>query len=196
MRIRDFLARFKELNKYLEEFPPFNGAAQVLPEDEIILILESAIPNKWQQQMVLQGFEVVDKTIQEFIEFCERLEFSEQVYDSTHTGQKANVKNDNKTTSGSKASAGSSNKKRKTDYFCLYHGHNTSHNTDDCKVLKAQAEKMAASHSRVGAGKYKNRTSHDYKNDSKKKLESFKTEIVRDVVDSLTKMRSRKVPVG
>ena len=76
MRIRDFLARFKELNKYLEEFPPYN-ANQELPEDEIILTLESAIPSKWQQQMVLQGFEVVDKTIQEFIEFCERLEFSE-----------------------------------------------------------------------------------------------------------------------
>ena len=111
MRIRDFLARFKELNKYLEEFPPYN-ANQELPEDEIILILESAIPSKWQQQMVLQGFEVVDKTIQEFIEFCERLEFSEQVYDSTHAGQKATVKNDNKTKSGSKASAGSSNKKK------------------------------------------------------------------------------------
>ena len=55
---------------------------------------------------------------------------------------------------------------------------------------------MAASHSRLGAGKYKNCTSHDYKNDSKKKLESFKTEIVRDVVDSLTKMRSSKSSSG
>ena len=44
MRIRDFLARFKELSKYLEGFPPFN-ANQELPEDEIILILESAIPS-------------------------------------------------------------------------------------------------------------------------------------------------------
>ena len=83
------------------------------------------------------------------------MEFSEQVYDSTHAGQKATVKNDNKTKSGSKVSAGSSNKKRKTDYYCLYHGPNTSHNTDECKVLKAHAEKLAASHARVGAGKYK-----------------------------------------
>ena len=128
------------------------------------------------------------------------MEFSKQVYDSTHAGQKATVKSDNKTKSGSKASAGSSNKKRKTDYCCLYHGPNTSHNTDDCKVLKAHAEKLAASHAHVGAGKYKNRTSHDSRNDSrndsKKKLESFKTEIVCNVVESLTKMRSGKVPVA
>lgn len=146
--------------------------------------MESAIPSKWQQQMMLQGFEVVDKTIQEFIEFCERLEFSKQVYDSAHTGQKANVKSD-KTKSGSKASAGSTRNKRKTDFYCLYHSNNTSHNTDDCKVLKAQAENIAAVHSHVGAGKYKNKRN----NDSAKKLESFKTEIVRSVVDSLSKMR-------
>ena len=113
--------------------------------------MESAIPSKWQQQMVLQGFEVVDKTIQEFIEFCERLEFSKQVHDSTRAGQKATVKSDNKTKSGSKVSAGSSIKKRKTDYYCLYHGANTSHNTDECKVLKAHAEKLAALHACVGA---------------------------------------------
>ena len=40
----------------------------------------------------------------------------------------------------------------------------------------------------MGASKYKNQRS----NDSKKKLESFKTKIVRYVVDSLTKMQPSK----
>ena len=67
-------------------------------------------------------------------------------------------------------------------------------------MLKAHAEKLAASHASVGAGKYRNRTSYDSRNDSRndsqKKLESFKTEIVRNVVESLTKMRSSKSSSG
>ena len=49
MRTRDYCARYAELNKYLEDFPPFRGKAQVLPEDEILEHLEFSIPNSWQR---------------------------------------------------------------------------------------------------------------------------------------------------
>ena len=48
----------------------------------------------------------------------------------------------------------------------------------------------------IGAGKYKNRTTYDSKNDSKKKLESFKTKIVHEVIESLTKMHPSKSSSG
>ena len=51
----------------------------------------------------------------------------------------------------------------------------------ECKVLKAQAERMAAQHKNVGASKYAERT----KAEKKKQLQSFKAEIVKSVVESL-----------
>ena len=185
MRIRMYCARFSELNKYLESFPPYNGPNQCLPQDEILEHLEFAIPNSWQKQMVIQGFNTLEHTIEEFIEFCERMEFGEEVYDTSHPGQKANTKSGAKST-GSKQSAGNSPLKRKLDKYCLYHGHNSTHITDECKVLKSQVERMARSHKNVGAGKYA-RSSEGSSSDNKKQLQSFKAEIVKSVVDSLTK---------
>ena len=98
MKTRDYCARYAEINKYLEEFPPFKGKQQAIPQDEILEHLEFAIPSSWQKQMVLQGFNTLERSVEDFIEFCERLEFSKQIYDSSHssTGQKANVKIDKK----------------------------------------------------------------------------------------------------
>ena len=183
MKIRDYCARFNEINKYLEAFPPFKGRGQMISDEEVLEHLEFAVPSSWQKQMVLQGFNTLEKSIDDFIEFCERLEFSEQIYDSSHnSGQKARVKIDEKNT-GLKSSAGNSNsKKRKSKYYCLYHGDNQTHDTNDCKILKAQAEKMASAHANLGKGKY-SKKSHN--NDSKEKMESFKAEIVRSVMKEL-----------
>ena len=182
--------RFAELNKYLESFPPYQGESQSLPKDEVLEHLEFTIPNNWQKQMVLQGFSTMEHSVEEFIEFCERLEFGEEVYDSTHTSQKANTKNGARET-GSKQSAGnSSNYKRKFDKYCLYHGSNNTHVTDECKVLKAQAEKMARAHKNVGAGKYSSSSEKKSSSDSRKQMQSFKADIVKSVVKSLHKKGS------
>ena len=71
---------------------------------------------------------------------------------------------------------------RKLERYCLYHNNNTTHVTDECKVLKAQAERMAAQHRSVGAGKYHNDRTNFQK---KKSMQSFKQEIVKSVVKSL-----------
>ena len=71
-KTRDNCARYAEKNKYLEEFPPFRGKQQVLPEDEILEHLEFAIQNSWQKQMVLRGFNTLERSTDDFIEFCER----------------------------------------------------------------------------------------------------------------------------
>ena len=51
-KIRTFVARVVELNGYLALFTPF-AAHQTLPNDEILNILEFAIPNRWRNQAIL-----------------------------------------------------------------------------------------------------------------------------------------------
>ena len=76
MTIRDFMTRITEVNTYLTKFPPFQ-AEQMLPQDEIMDIAEFAIPARWQKLMILHGFDPINSTPSEFIEFCERLEYAE-----------------------------------------------------------------------------------------------------------------------
>ena len=182
-----YCARFAELNKYLESFPPYAGATQCLPQDEVLEHLEFAIPNSWQKQMVMQGFVTMEHSIQDFLEFCECMEFGEEVYDSSHTSQRATTRTGDKE-ADSKQRAGNSSSKRKSKY-CLYHGHNSTHTTDECKVLINQADKMARAHRNVGSGKYAS-NSEKSSSEKKKQFQSFKAEIVKSVVESLKKKGS------
>ena len=183
MTIRMYCARFAELNKYLESFPPYNEN-QNLPDDEVLEHFEFAIPNSWQKQMVLQGFNTLEHTTEEFVEFCERLEFSKDFYVCPNSGQKATTKTGASNTD-SKQSAANNSKKRKQGFYCLYHGDNSTHDTNDCKVLKAHAEKLAQAHKNVGTGKYarSSERSERSSSDKKKQMQSFKAEIVKEIVD-------------
>ena len=40
-------------------------------------IAEFSVPATWQKTMIMHGFDPANHTIQEFIEFCERIEFAE-----------------------------------------------------------------------------------------------------------------------
>ena len=70
MKMRTYYTWYQELNRYLEDFPPFEQD-QLLPDDKVKEHIEFAIPNSWQKQMILQGFNAVTKTIEEIIELCE-----------------------------------------------------------------------------------------------------------------------------
>ena len=117
VKTRQYCARYAEINKYLEEFPPFKGKIQCIPEDEVLEHLEFAVPNTWQKQMVLHGFNTVEQTIDDFIEFCERMEFKEDIHDSIHQlGQTPPVKIDVRNT-GPSVEAGRSSRKRRAQFF-------------------------------------------------------------------------------
>ena len=206
LKIRDYFARYEELNDYLESFPPF-GPNQRLPNDEVMEHAEFAIPNSWQKQMVLQGFNVADHTMDEFIEFCERLEFGESIFDTTHNKKSRQMTHTQKGKNGTNSTRNegkfnynnnyNSNKnqgnKRKTSHYCLYHGSNTTHNTDDCKVLKAQAERMSSAHGNKGGGKY-NRQGSDYekKKASTQAFQSFATDVVEKIIKKMKTSNSNK----
>lgn len=99
-----YYARFAELNKYLESFPLYKEGhkeGQNLPDDEVLEFLEFAIPSSWQKQR----FYTLEHTKEEIVEFCERIEFSEDIYDFSHVSQKATTRTGVKST-GSKQGAG------------------------------------------------------------------------------------------
>ena len=172
-RFRDYVARFNQLNGYLAYFPKpepaededdpgnFPYEDQMFDEEEIKDILERGLPYKWSKLMVEQGFDSVNHTIQEFIEFCERLEFSEDAAcanNSSNGNNGTSDKNLDGTSSknrsnedgkhGSKQDAKSAKtskagQKRKDhdEKWCPLH-QTDQHDMKECKVIMSQVKKM------------------------------------------------------
>ena len=85
-------------------------------------------------------------------------------------------------------------RKRKANslYYCLYHSENTTHNTDQCKVMKQQAEAMAANHKGCG-GKCKYVCNPDHKKNrkDKKSYKSFLQNVIEHVAKRQCKNESK-----
>ena len=140
LKTRLYVARVTELNNYLNQFPPY-AADQSIPQDELMDIFEFSMPATWQKQAIIQGFDIMQHTPNEFVEFCERLEGIEDEPDTK-------TKNSNEKTSQNKH--GKNKRRHKSTessedkHVCMLHG--PGHSTNDCKVLRTQAKRMKASY--------------------------------------------------
>lgn len=147
LKMREFMARVEELNHDLRYFPTFVPGARLL-EDELIDIYENGIPNNWQKQFLLQGFDPIDHSKQEFLEFCERLEATEDllVEKNPSAQRRSNSVKGNYRPNATRSTL--SNRSNPTYSgtlkHCRLHGQQTSHDTASCKVLLDQADKMKA----------------------------------------------------
>ena len=76
LNTREWVARIREINEYLPKFPEIREGVPVekLPDDALLDILDQGIPAGWVRQMIIQGFDPIDHTIDEFVDFCERQE--------------------------------------------------------------------------------------------------------------------------
>ena len=81
MTTREYIARVNQINSYLTSFPPFQRN-QALPEDEVLDLLEFGVPSTWQKEFWRQGYDPISKSISEFTDFCELLEFTKDLHDS------------------------------------------------------------------------------------------------------------------
>ena len=161
MKVREFGTRVVEMNDQFSFYPPFLMENR-LPDDELANIVEAAMPQQWQRSMLIQGFDVADHTFDELIEFAERMEMVEDLYEATTNGQNgamlkvdetrgskkggnkrfARSSDEDKTTNKSKNAAKNGWKKRKADgMWCKLH-EATTPNTKDCKVLQKQIANM------------------------------------------------------
>ena len=144
LKMREFMARVEELNHDLRYFPVFVPGSRLL-EDELLDIYENGVPNSWQKQFLLQGFDPIEHSKQEFLEFCERLEATEDIFvENPSAKRKGNTKNFSKNKDGRTPVNRSARNSSSTPKYCRLHGNQQSHDTGTCKVLLDQADKMKA----------------------------------------------------
>ena len=63
---------------------------QVLPEDETINSIEFSLLREWQNQLLMQGFDSSNRTLIKILEFCERLEKAEEIFQDKGYGSHPN----------------------------------------------------------------------------------------------------------
>ena len=156
-KMRDYVARVKELNSFIKMFPPSNKD-ESMSDTDILKILEMSVPNSWLGEFAKAGFDPANHDLKEFLERCERIELAESFTGPTNnhsnvednqpskkkqktTGPRANQNGRSGNKKGHKLGAKSS---REAEVDCPLHGPGCGHGMGSCKVLKAQAEKMRA----------------------------------------------------
>ena len=76
---------------YLENLLTF-GAGQHIPEENILKLVEFSLPKEWQKELIIQGFDSSTKGLAELVEFCERLETAEEIFQTQGEGNHQNKK--------------------------------------------------------------------------------------------------------
>ena len=135
MKVRDFSNRLLKMNEELTHLPPFEHATkpQDLREDELIEIFVHGCPKRWLRKMDELDFDYLSKTLGDVITFLERMETSED-FDTVRNDQKSTSNGKGKKPAAKKGKP-NSNGNGNGAFFCLQHGKNHTHNTNDCKVL-------------------------------------------------------------
>ena len=77
--LKRFTTRLTELKNYLLLFPG-SSADKKMPPEELNKILLHAVPNGWENQAYLQGWEFEMKSYKDTCELLERMETEEKIY--------------------------------------------------------------------------------------------------------------------
>jgi hypothetical protein len=191
MSVRECTNNLRRINeRELCKLPPF-GADQILTGDELTDIVLHGVPRSWPREMEKQGFDPDTKTLVEIIQFCERMEEAEdfgvgrdaQKTKTTHNKVKHDkVKGDKK----EKPSSSGDHK------YCLLHGDNHTHNSDECHVLVKRVQAMRRSDGDKRKPSHKkpwNRDAAKGNGSSKKELAAFVRKTARKELHAFTKRR-------
>ena len=157
MAAKEYIARVCELNCYLTAFPTKLGRqATKLPTNELLDLLAFGVPLRWQRAMHLHGLEPQEGMIKDFVTFCECLESLLEEPASRKQGpsnnKKDKKKSDNDRSNGKKKHRRGTGKcDEDKPFFCIIHGKNTSHNSDQCHTLQKDAKKHKDKRKKNGA---------------------------------------------
>ncbi len=184
MTAREWFAHIQRINgTEIPQLPPNFNADQSLANDELTDIILHSFPKTWQAEMDKQGFDPMLYTPQATIDFCERLETAEQLTQTVtkkrdHDKKKGNSKSSKKTKSDHDQSKG--------DKYCMLHGWNKTHTTDECNSLKGMLNDKQKSGD-FGGKKNKtwSRKAEEAKKKSKKDLHALMQETVRKELHSM-----------
>ena len=139
--------------------------------------------------MAKQDFDPFASTSVEVLAFCERMEAAEAVFQPTNNKGKAG--GNSKDSSKKKSSGG---RKSEGQYYCLHHGKNGSHDTNDCQTLQKQSKKLKSGDEHTGkhGNKTWSRKAEQNKEKSKKELAALMRKTVRSELNALNKSKKRK----
>ena len=154
LKMRKYIATVIERCDDLKYFLDYT-AMNKFDDNELCDIVEFGSPPVWQNMMLIQGFDIINHTLDELVEFCEHLESVEELYDAhmkPEVKPKVDVKhgsnNENKHSGKSPSGDSSCFQNRKCKEiegkYCPLHNMN-SHDMADCKVIWDQVSKMHAS---------------------------------------------------
>ena len=158
MTVRQYVTAIQEMNQDFKYFPDA-GDNPFLPEDEMADVVEAGCPTVWQREELIQGFDAMEHSLTELMEFFECPESAEQLCGG----------NPNQTEKSNKDRADANSHKRgrnqgaqvpaKSQRGCQNHSskckrqgkwytlhESDSHDVTECEVFNVQIESMKASH--------------------------------------------------
>ena len=150
MKVRTFTTRVIQLNNYLAYFPPdcVGQMVTALPDDAVKEILYHAIPYSWRKKMTKQGYNYLDRSIQEMSDFFEtRVENLETPLPPADVRTKI-PRNGRLSPLGILMKIPPTMKNLKAGKkFCQYHG-KCSHSADNCTKFNALFKKSKSNKSK------------------------------------------------
>ena len=130
-------------------------------------ILLYGTPKSWQREMERQGFDPMEKSTNQVVEFMERIEATEDFEE--------NPKPKTKNGSGKKSNGSKNSSKKEPGelLYCSLHGKG-NHSTDECKSIQKEVKRLKTDRAgnSSGSGKSTNKTWSKKANDEKKKARS------------------------
>ena len=169
MKVRNYYQAVGRINdEELPQLPPF-AANQSLSNDEVLDILLHGTPKSWQVEMDRQGFDPLDKTIPEVVDFMENIEAADEHSRQSETVQKKK----NPSSNNGKKDKNKSNGKRKPTHFCKEHGPNFSHSTEECRTLAYKKGDSSEKKKKSYPNKTWVRKANEANSTSKKELAAF-----------------------
>ena len=186
MSIRTYYQNLFRINdQEIPHLPPFSEDSK-FRDDELVDIITFGTPKGWAREMDRQGFDPMDHSIDEVIDFMEQLEQAD-AFDNDPKKEKSS------SNSKKKASKGSGSSKKELKY-CELHGEG-SHSTAECRTLSAK-KKAKKSDNSDGHSKSHNKTwkrkADDESSKSKNEVAMLIKKLVKKELSSADKKRSKK----
>jgi hypothetical protein len=199
MTIRVFFSNFIRVNdEEIPHLPPNFNVNQSLPDDEISEIMLHAVPSSWTKKLMEQHRNYDEMTPMQLLNEFEKYEATEETPKpkSDDKGKKSSKKgkgNDGQSVNRSDNNNNNNNNNNnkasgKGKKFCLYHKHNNTHTTEQCKVLQGMVD--SNQDNRSSKNKTWNRGSSGDK--ANQELKAMVSESVKETMQDLHAMSKKR----
>jgi hypothetical protein len=183
LTIRNTYTRICELNEQLTSYPNQTG---LLPEDEMKSAFINICMPDWQQEFLKTGINEYSSSWEEILSKAEALETAEIAI-----AELAPAKDDDKRAiedgEVAPATKPSPKKKAKKSFFCKMHGPDQNHNTDTCKVIMGEIDRLKNEKSQGRKPNFSTQNNNQQSakptwTDRKRPATSYSTEQLKEVV--------------